>query len=128
MLDELSKEWLLLELRHRVSKAASNDFWDLACSKFHNLMETKIAEMVYKKVPKFQNQRKKLFSMHIPKINLSIGYKDKTTNEVIVVEAEKTPVSYSPSDFIKLFEVATVKVIMIKKLLYDTITLNMGGG
>lgn len=111
MLDKLRKDWVLLEIKHRCSKTASNEFWELAKEGFPNLVRAKYNEMVSKPIPQFPSQRKKLIKQHVPNINLKIGYLNKDTNEEIEVEGDKTPVSkFNPQKFQKLYEVATVEV------------------
>lgn len=111
ILNNLTKDWILLENRHRVSKSASEDFWRLASSAFPKLHKARIDEVVYKRVPQFQNQRKKMYDTKVPNINLKIGYKNLETDEISVVESSATPLSkYPPRKYQKLFEVATVKV------------------
>lgn len=70
-------------------------------------------DIVPKSIPKFEWQRRKLYDDNVPPINLKIGYLNKETNDVTVVQGEKTPVSkFSPMQYTKLYEVATVKVII----------------
>ena len=111
ILHDLAKKWLVIELKHRVSKTTSNAFWELAKTMFPSLSRAKIEERVYKRVPKFQSQRRRLFKDNLPKIKLEIGYMNKETREIVVVESDKTPVSrFSPHEYEKLYEVASVEV------------------
>ena len=111
MLHDLSKDWLSLEVKHHCSKKASNELWELAKKAFPKLHQAKINEMVSKPIPKFPYQREKLHKSRVPKINLKIGYLDKETNEEVVFEGEKNPVSrFNPQHFQKLYEVAKVEV------------------
>lgn len=58
----------------------------------------------------FKTIRNKLYDI-VPDATLEIGYKNKATGEIKVVKALSTPVSqYSPADYEKLFEIASVKV------------------
>lgn len=112
LLHEISKQWLLLELKHRTSKAASDDFWALAKTLFPKVYRAKIEEMVHKSIPSFTFQRLKLYKSTLPKIDMEIGYENRETNEVTVVEAERTPVSrFNPRQYKKIYEAASVKVI-----------------
>ena len=67
-LHSLSKAWLNVELSHNISKIASNTLWDLALSFVQPLMDAKEQEGVTKKIPKFQQLRKKLYQKYAPKI------------------------------------------------------------
>lgn len=100
-------------MKHRVSKRASEDFWRLASTAFPKLHRVRVDEMVYKRIPQFQNERKKLYVNNVPKITLKTGYQNLESEEITVVESTKTPVSrFSPQEYRKLFEVATVKVVI----------------
>ena len=112
MLEKLSKDWILLELKHRTSKSASEDFWELAEKAFPKLYQAKIDETVLKNIPKFVSQRRKLYNSYVPPVKMEIGYLNKETQEVVVVEGDKTPISrFNPQKFEKVYEVASVKVI-----------------
>ena len=107
-------------MHHRVSKSASEDFWRLASREFPKLSRARTDEMVYKKIPQFQILRKNLYKAHVPPISLKIAYQDLDTDEITVVEGQKTPVSqFSPSKYRKLYEIATVKVSILNKVIYD---------
>lgn len=111
VLDEVSKSWLLLEIKHKMSKVASEECWRLAALKFQELHHAKVSEMVAKKIPQFQNQRNKLYSKEVPAIHLKIGYQNRETKAITVVESETTPLSiFKSSEYQKIFEVAYVKV------------------
>ena len=112
LLHELSKKWLSLELKHRCSLKASDEFWQLGKDFFPKLHKAKLDAMVYRDVPQFTSQRRRLYKSEVPTVNHEIGYKNKETQETIVWNGEKTPVSrFNPRHFEKLYEVATVEVI-----------------
>ena len=112
MLEDLSKSWLLIELQHNVSSAASDAFWKLAMNSFSHLMTTKEACKVTRKTPQFTHLRRKLRDMYVPPIQLEIGYKNKETEEEIHITTDKIPISKFPkSKFQPLYEIATVQVI-----------------
>ena len=112
-LQDLSQKWLLIELAHRTSKTASDEFWLLAREAFSKLHRAKLDDMVYKPIPQFTSQRKKLYNNHVPTIHMEIGYLNKETNETVVVFGDKTPVSrFNPQRFQKIYEVASVEVIL----------------
>lgn len=98
-------------MKHRTSKSASDDFWELAKIAFPQLYKAKTDDMVYKDIPKFISQRRKLYREQVPPIKLEIAFQNKDTEEIIVVEGSTTPVSrFHPRKFRKLFEVSTVEV------------------
>lgn len=112
ILKKLANDWLLVEIDHRVSKTATELFWKLADSSFYKLYETMKAQKVKRKVPQFQQLRKNINQTYVPPIKMNVGYKDKTTNETIVIEnVEEIPVSkYPPDKYQMLYEEATVDV------------------
>lgn len=76
-------------------------------------MEAKELQQVKKKIPQFQTVRKNLYNNHTPPVNLEIAYQRKDTNEVIIFHGTSTPISrFPPHEFEKLYEMATVKVII----------------
>lgn len=108
-------DWIGLEMKHRTSKTCSEEFWDLAKSAFHKLHRARIDDMIFKPIPKLRSQRDKLNNDRVPDINMKIGYKKKETDdEIVIVEGDKTPhKKYNPREYQKLFEVASVQVIII---------------
>ena len=66
---------------------------------------------VYRDIPQFTSQRRRLYKSKVPQLNLKIVYMDKETKEIEVWEGQKTPVSrFHPRKYEKLYEVATVEV------------------
>ena len=117
VLDDLTKKWILLEGKHRTSKSASDDFWLLAKEAFPKLHRAKISGRVSKNIPKFTSLRRKMYKSKVPKITLKIGYQNRETKEITVIEGEKTPSSrFNPQEYEKLYEVATVEVIFFFNL------------
>lgn len=111
LLKDLSRKWLDLEVHHCTSKSASEDFWELAKKAFPKLHKAKIDAMIFQDIPKFNNQRLKLYKNNVPPINLKNAYLNKATKEIVVVEGKKNPVSqFDPRQFEKIYEVATVEV------------------
>ena len=103
---------MIIEMHHRVSKSASEDFWKLALSMFPRLHRAKITDGIYKRIPQFQNQRKKLFAAKVPKITLKTAYQNKETEEITEVESTKDPGSqFNPHHYKKLYESAKVEVM-----------------
>ena len=102
----------MAEVGHHISKSASDELWTIASKFFHRLQSAKVQEMNTKPIPKFTSLRRQMYDNGVPKINLKIVYEDKETEEVIVVEADHTPVGKYPAKmYRKLYEVATVEVI-----------------
>lgn len=103
------------EIDHKVSKSASNAFFELAKKWFHPLIEAKNAEMIFKDVPQFAQIRKNLNDKEVPKVSIKVAYKDKLTEEIIVLDdLQSVPTtSYPRSTHQKLFEMATVDVSII---------------
>lgn len=111
----LSKDWLLCELGHRISMEASNELFEIAKKYFFNLMTAKINEGVTKNVPQFVHLRRLLYNNNVPDVKLEVAYLKKETGEIIVLDdLEKTPRSrYPANEYVKLYEIASVKVINI---------------
>ena len=112
LLEKLTRDWLLAESDHHVSKVATNLFWKIGLKYFHRLMVAKENENVRRKVPQFVQIRRKQKTSHIPRVSMDIAYQDKATGEVHIVEdTEVTPVNrFPPSTHTKVYEVATVQV------------------
>ena len=91
---------------------ASDDFWSLAKEAFPKLHRAKVDAGLYKDLPQLKSQRQKMFKQKVPPIRLKHCYLNKETNEIVIVEGAKTPVSrFNPAKFEKLFEVAAVEVM-----------------
>lgn len=118
LLDDLAKKWISLEMKHEVSKSASNDFWSLSKKAFPKLYEARIDQMVYRDIPDFPYQRNKLQKDNVPPISIETGFLNKENEEVIVVESEKSPSKFNTPQYTKLYEVATIKVCIISKSSY----------
>ena len=109
-LHELSKDWLMVEIDHHVSKKATDAFWALACKKMHQLFESKRRNEVRRKTPKFPQLRKSL-NDKVPEINMEIGFIDRNGDLTVKENLRSTPLKqYPPSQFKKAYEIATVKV------------------
>ena len=108
MLQALSEKWLLVELNHTVSKAATDAFWQIATSLIPSLYNTKDNLGITRKTPQFVHIRRKLQAKFLPKIHHSTSYQDDNTNE-IVGDMEFNPNNSQK----KVFETASVKVILI---------------
>ena len=111
LLTQLSKQWLLIELHHQVSKSASNSFWQLALSHMNKLFNMKQHQGVRRKIPQYCHLRRNLNKNHSPPIDLEFGFVDKSSNTLeIVRDVEHAPSKmFPPSKFRKVYEIATVK-------------------
>lgn len=115
ILSDLSEQWLITEVSHRVSKQASSMFWKLANDMFNPLYLAK--GDLGRKIPQFDCLRKKLYDENTPTVHMEIAYESKETGEVTVVEASSTPVSrFPPSTHRRLYEIAWVEVSSINFL------------
>ena len=116
LLENFYEAWMLTELEHTVSKTASNAFWSAAFKFIPPLIEAKSVQNITRKVPTFNHIRRTLHRNLTPDVNLEIGYRCNTSNEVTVVNAKSMPRSKFPGQqYEKLYEVATVKVIYPNK-------------
>ena len=105
-LDELSEAWLLAQMKHKVSAAAANSFWDLAMN-YIPLLDNK------NKVPKFIQQRRKLYRDYCPEVKMQFCYRNKSNGTIFTHDGLTAPVKMYQKDskYEKLYEVAYVQVI-----------------
>lgn len=117
ILNSLTEDWLVNELHHRVTKDASNALFEIAKKWFSKLIEAKDRKGVTTKVPQMVHLRRQMYKKHVPSVSLEFGYKDKSTGEIhIMKNLESTPITrFPPNKFLKLYEIASVKVISVKK-------------
>ena len=117
ILKKLSDEWLVNEIDHTVSHVCSDKFWSIALKWMHRLFVCKEKQKIKRKIPQFKQIRLKLHEENSPKVNLNIGYVEKETGNITVVQDDKTPrKSFPPNKFNKLFEIASVDVKHIADL------------
>ena len=113
LLNSFSEAWLILELKHKISKTAANEFWRLAISQLPNLLSAKQGQNVTRKIPQFQQIRRTLYSKHLPKINLEVAYLNTESGEIETQSSANVPTKMFPSPaYTPLYEVATVQVII----------------
>ena len=106
--EKLKSEWLMTEITHHVSKTATDAFWSVGLKYFSMLSAARGRR---KKTPQFKSIRRKIYLNSVPPVNLEIGYKDRTTNEIHIVNDTCTPLKrFSPTKFDKIFEIASIKV------------------
>ena len=114
VLSELRDVWLLTSITHRVSKTATNIFWELGKKFFTRVYAARAREGRTKRIPQFQHLRKQLYK-DLPKVNIEIAYRSKASGEVITKNTTKTPKDQFPADeYQKLYEVATVNVSTLR--------------
>ena len=111
LLSQLSEDWIVNEVDHKVSKTASSEFWNIAAKWMFAITAAFIREKK-KKFPKFPHIRKKLKKKHVPRVSLETAYINKETRELtIAADTDKVPVSQFPPDkYQKVYESAKVKV------------------
>lgn len=110
--NNFTRQWLLMELNHRVSLTASNAFWKLSTRYLPDLMEAKVRERRTRKIPQFRSIRQSLYKENVPRISLDFGYEVKSTGDIIILsDLDSTPTSkFPPSEYRKLYETAKIKV------------------
>ena len=112
MFSSLCDEWFLLEQNHKMSKVASNQMWELAKEGFKKVFDTRQRNFIDKKIPQFRTVRENLYKQRSPEILLDVAYECKETGDVVILrDLESTPMKrFPPNEFIKLYEIARVKV------------------
>lgn len=95
-------------MKHETSAEAANKFWDLAFQSVPHVIQQR-----RKKVPKLQQQRKKMFQNLCPEIQMKFAYKNKLTGEIIIHHGTTAPLKIfrDTQKYEKLYEMAYVKVI-----------------
>ena len=112
VLNSLSQQWLLTQLKHKVSATATNSFWSTTLQFLPQLLMYKEREGVQKDIPQFIQQRRKLYSGNCPDVHMEFGFKHKTTGEITTVTSSFAPLKafqHNPN-YIKLYETAYIKV------------------
>ena len=111
-LEDLAKEWLLIEVNHSVSKRGSDLFWNLAKKMFHSVVEQQSKTTKKVKIPAFTHLRRQLLARYCPKVRLDLAYKNTKTDEIITQhDVSKISVAqHRKPTFEPLYEIATVQV------------------
>ena len=106
VLEDLVKQWLLIELTHSVSKHATESFWKLALEFFPLL-----TSFNGKKILQFQQLRKKLYTEYVPDISMCVTFQDRSTDELhILQDITSIPKNrFPPQQSKKLYETAKVQ-------------------
>lgn len=78
-------------------------------------MEAKRLQEVKRKIPKFTQIRRTMYKKKTPKVNLEIAFRNKENDAITTVNSTVAPKSqFPPHRFEKLYEMATVEVIILK--------------
>ena len=111
ILEQLGKEWILIEMTHSVSKKASEMFWKLGRSYFPDLIRLKEASKT-SKIPSFTHLRRRLVKSYCPDVSIDVAYRNSETGEVCIKDdLRKLPVTkYRKPAYEPLYEIASVKV------------------
>ena len=81
ILEALSKEWLLTEISHSVSKKASDLFWNIAKRQFHKLVQHQPKD---RKIPSFTHIRRRITAKYCPEVMIDVAYKNSEySNEAV---------------------------------------------
>ena len=117
VLESFSEKWLLAQLTHKVSEKATNHFWNLTQEYMPTLMMHHQREGRESNVPGFINQRKKLHRKDCPQFEMEFGFQKKSDGSLKKVLGSTAPLKsfQHNKDYIKLYEVASVKVKKIIK-------------
>ena len=118
ILQNLVKDWILIEIEHRVSKKASNEFWRLSNTMFHQMYIAKGNRG--RNIPQISHLREKLYKDYVPPVHMDLGYQPKYTGDVTVLnDVSSIPVSkFPPSQYRKSYEIAYVDVSIPLSLSY----------
>ena len=110
-LSQLSESWLMAQLTHNVSAAATNCFWDIALRSFPALSDARERSMRKKNVPGYIHLRRQLYKERCPEVHMRFAYLNKDSGTIEVVDCKNDPGQRFPrSKYTKLFEEAHIKV------------------
>ena len=125
ILNALSREWIDTELAHNMSNEASNRLFEVGKKWFHKLFQAKKDEGVSSRVPQFVHLRRQLTDKFCPEVSLEFLYKHKETGVITTTDkCTSTPISmFPPSEYEKLCEVASVKVIKFNTISFTQLAL-----
>lgn len=105
----MSRKWLFTQLHHKVSATATEEFWRISTTHWPNLIEARKNEQILKKVPQFQNQRKKLYKNLCPDVVMEFTYLNVNDGSIKKIQSQSC-CKQQGSNFIKLYEEAHVQV------------------
>ena len=114
-LNALSRKWYLAQLSQKVSAKAANHYWDLSLQCLPEILNMKDREGRLNNIPKFIQQRRILNNNHCPDVNMEYAFKNKNDGSITRIFSTSTPLKalQRNPDYIKLYEIATIKVIQI---------------
>ena len=112
VLHSFSEKWLKTQLTHRVSAKATNTFWDLCQQYFPKLNEMKEREGRQNKIPKFTQQRRKLYSKYCPDVKMEFAFRKKDDGTIKIFKGSSAPLKtiQLSSEYTKLYEISYIKV------------------
>lgn len=112
VLHSLSKKWQCTQLTHKVSAKATNDLWSLAIGYFPKLFELKEREGRTKEVPKFIQQRRKMYQQYCPDVHMEFAFQKKSDGSIVKVYSQTAPLkTYQQNpNYVNLYEIAYIKV------------------
>lgn len=111
ILKRLSEKWITTELKHRVSKAAAEEFWSVGVQGLHKLHRAKVRERICRPTTGFVSLRKSVYSECVPPIQMQTTYQHKESDEIFTVGPENATLAQFPStEYNKIMEVASVDV------------------
>ena len=111
LLQTLTEKWLLVELNHTVTKAATNAFWRLATSLLPSLFDAKKRLDVTRKIPQFVHIRRQLHKRFLPDIDHSTAYRQEGSEEIVELRDHEKLDEIQTNPFLKIYETASVSVI-----------------
>lgn len=111
ILQALSEKWLLVQLTHNVSAAATNSFWQYVVDFFPALFLAKEKSNVNKNIPGYIHQRRKLYNDICPEIHMKFVYLNRSTGVIETILCNKDPSQkYPKAKYLKLYEEAHINV------------------
>ena len=113
LLQGIAEKWILVEMNHTVSKAASNEFWKIATSLIPHLFTTKSQLKITRKTPQFIHLRRKLYKQFLPKIHRTTAYQEDGSDDIVEVPEDRQADFILTDSHHKIYETASVKVILI---------------
>ena len=110
----------MAEVDHHVSKSASEHFWNIAKTYFPQIAEATTQRC--RKIPQFRTLRQKMDDKYVPELSMEVAYQSKETGDIIVLpDLQSTPVNrFKPSEFTKIYESISIKVIYIYIYTHNT--------
>ena len=112
-LEKFKSMWMVTEIQHCVSKTATDAFWKLGLQYFPQLSAAQNREH-RKKINQFKTIRRHFYKDRIPPIDIKIGFRNRTSGEIVIVNDTVTPIKrFNNKEYEKVYEIGTVKVTYI---------------